>query len=68
VLGEAIAMKYAVLTNEAIGPIIIRPDRRPTKAYIVEADTPKKAMNAVKKHFNGQVNVLDAVLVEELTV
>jgi hypothetical protein len=35
--------------------------------YVVEADTPKKAMNAVKKHFTGQpINVLNAVLAEDL--
>jgi|SRR5882762_2959531 len=70
------AMKYAVLTNNGVGPLavgpivitpIIRPNVHPTKVYIVEAETPKKAMNAVKKHFNGQaVNVIDAVEVEEL--
>jgi hypothetical protein len=61
-------MKYAVLTNEAVGPIVIRPIVRPTKVYIVEADTPKKAMNAVKKHFGQTINVLDAVVAEELSL
>jgi hypothetical protein len=61
-------MKYAVLTNEFVGPMVIRPILRPTRVYIVEADTPKKAMNVVKKHFNGKpVNVLDAVEAEDLT-
>jgi len=62
-------MKYAVLTNEFVGPIVTRPIVRPTKVYIVEADTPKKAMNAVKKHFDGKpVNVLDAVEAEVLPI
>jgi hypothetical protein len=68
VLGEVTAMKYAVLTNNAVGPLVIKPIVTPTKVYIVDADTAKKAMNAVKKHFNGQVNIIDAVLAEELTV
>ncbi len=61
-------MKYAVLTNNSVGPMVIRPVVTPTKVYIVDADTAKKAMNAVKKHFNGQVNVIDAVEAEELAV
>jgi hypothetical protein len=63
-------MKYAVLTNAPpVGPLITGiVDARPTKVYIVEAETPKKAMNAVKERFHGQaVNVIDAVEAEELS-
>jgi hypothetical protein len=59
-------MKYAVLTNEAV-EWVIRPIVRPTKVYIVDAETPKKAINAVKKQFQGKpINVIDAVPAEEL--
>jgi hypothetical protein len=59
-------MKYAVLTNDVM-KIYLRPSIHPKKAYIVEADSPKKAMNIVKKALSGQdVNVFDAVEIGEL--
>jgi hypothetical protein len=35
--------------------------------YIVEAETPKKAMNALKKRFGQTINVINAVVAEELS-